>query len=370
MLAGGAGHDRGVKGGSLMAAGVVVVAVVAACSGDSTTSDPLDTSTSEPSETSAAADSTPPPDSTTPVTADAPTTTTTTTGGVEEPVSPECDPTAALGYVNRVLKRARLAPGGEWTEASDQAAFVARTNTAAEYAHRVGGFDCSARLAQVTSEGDERLLLVAWVGDRVMYTLQATDAPSRPYDTAINFQLMVETADGEMLREGFEWAGTMEDGESIVVGAVDGPVALAAKSWPSGVPRFEDIPVALEIEQYAIDLLNDAGAHNVSIGEPAGEEWPVAAVQHVTPLGLHLIATIAPPEWFSPDAALFPGTTTVESIEGVDVHLTVGEGDAYAVASVGWLCGDHVWYIDSLFGTPDELLDWAGVLIETGDCPA
>jgi hypothetical protein len=281
----------------------------------------------------------------------------------------ECAVVSMLAVVDAAIADARLAAGGEWSSDTTGVRFDERTHPAEEMRYRMG-FDCSIRAAQRTPSGAERLLLATWTGDRRAFVVQATDAPSEPYAQNVNFQLMTETAYGEWLDDQFVWAGTMQGGESIVIGAVDTSVGLAAKSWQAAVPRFEDLPVTIDEERYAIEALIAAGARNVSVAEPAGEDWKIASIQHITPLGLHLIATVATPDWFDPAAKLFPGETTVERVAGVEVYVTRGEPDAYAVGSVGWSCGEYVWFLDSVWGSVEELLDWAAAIIEAAPCAA
>jgi hypothetical protein len=355
------------RDGVLAAIAVVMLAVApVACGSDDAA---IDSSVSSiPAETVP----TPPPTVTVtapvvPSTADdAPSTTTE----AEDPtttvhdVPSDCDEADVLSIVNQRLEDARLAPADAWSADTDGVAFDDRTNTAEEFRFRMG-LECSIRMAQTTESGAERLLLAAWTGDRAAYVVQATDAPSVPFEPEQRFQLFVEMPYGEWLEDQFVWAATLEGGESVVIGTVDTTIAVAAKSWLSEIPRFEDLEPTLDIERYAIDTLVQAGARNVSVAEPAGYGWEIAAIQFVTPLGLHLIATVAPDGLFDPAAALVDGEMIIESVNGVDVYVTTGSPDSYAVASVGWTCGDVVWFIDSVWGTVDELVDWATDLIDS-----
>ena len=272
-----------------------------------------------------------------------------------------------LAVMDESIEAARLAPGSGWSEDTDGVAFDDRTQSAEEFGYRMG-LDCVVRLAQQTSSGDQRLLLAAWTGDRRAWVVQATDAPSSPYRPDQRVQLFIDQPYGEWLVDQSVWAGSLETGETVIVGVVDTSFGVAAKSWWAEVPRFEDLEVTNDAERYAIDTLVDAGARNVSVAEPANFGSEIAAIQFITPLGLHLIATIAPPEWFDPAAALVEGDMTVEDIGGVDVYVTTAVPDSYAVGSVGWTCGDYVWFIDSTWGTLDELVEWSAQLIESGGC--
>jgi hypothetical protein len=269
--------------------------------------------------------------------------------------------------VDEGIADARLAPGSAWSEDTDGVAFDDRTNTAAEFRFRMG-LDCAVRMAQTTEAGAERLVLAAWTGDRAAYVVQATDAPARPYEDEQRFQLFVEMPYGEWIEDQFVWAATLAGGESVVIGTVDTAIGVAAKSWLNEIPRFEDLEPTLDVERYAIETLGQAGARNVSVAEPAGYDREIAAIQFVTPLGLHLIATVAADGLFDPAATLVEGEMTVESVGGVDVYVTTGSPDSYAVASVGWTCGEYVWFIDSAWGTVDELADWATTMIESAGC--
>ena len=59
---------------------------------------------------------------------------------------------------------------------------------------------------------------------------------------------------------------------------------------------------------------------------------------------------------------------TVERIGGVDVYVTTAVPESYAIGSVGWACDDFVWFIDSAYGTLEELTDWTGQLIASSEC--
>lgn len=283
----------------------------------------------------------------------------------EEP--DDCDADAVLAVVDQSIADARLASGGAWSEDTDGVAFDDRTNTADEFRYRMG-LDCTVRLAQTTEAGAQRLLLAAWTGDRAAFVVQATDTPSQPYASEQLFQLFVEMPYGEWLEDQFVWAATLEGGESVVIGTVDTAISVAAKSWLREIPRFEDLEPTLDTERYAIDALVQAEARNVSVAEPAGYDWEIAAIQFITPLGLHLIATVAADGLFDPAAPLVEGEMTVESVGDVDVYVTTGTADSYAIASVGWICGEYVWFIDSAWGTVDELVDWAAAMIESTTC--
>jgi hypothetical protein len=272
-----------------------------------------------------------------------------------------------LAVVDDSIESARLAHGGTWSEDTDGSTFDGRTNTAEEFRYRLG-LDCAVRLAAQTAGGDDRLLVAAWTGDRRAWVVQATDAPSSPYAPTQRVELYIDQPEGEWLVDQYVWAGQLDTGDTVIVGTVDTSFALAAKSWWSEVDRFEDLEVTNAAERYGIDALVQAGARNVSVAEPADVQSEVAAIQFITPLGLVLIATVAPPDWFDPRAPIVEGEMVVEQIGGVDVYVTTAVPESYAVGSVGWRCGEFVWFIDAAYGTVDELTAWAGDLIESAGC--
>ncbi len=272
-----------------------------------------------------------------------------------------------LASIDEWSQAARLDPGGTWSEPAPGFAFDDRTHTAEEFRYRMG-LDCMARLSQTTSSGDQRLLLAAWTGERVAWVLQATDVPSEPFRADQLVQLFLEQSRGEWLDDQSVWAGSLTSGDTMIVGALDTAFGVAAKSWWVEIPRFDDVEVTNAAERYAIDALVQAGARNVSVGESADFQSEIAAVQFITPLGLHLIATVAPPEWFDPSAAIVQGEMVIEEIDGVEVYVTTAVPESYAVGSVGWECGEYVWFIDSAYGTVEELTGWAAQVIASADC--
>ncbi len=285
----------------------------------------------------------------------------------EKPAMCDDELVEMLAVVDRSIADAQLDVGSVWMGASDAAVFDDRTHPADEFGHRMG-LDCSVRLTQVTDDGGERMLLAAWTGDRRAWVIQATDAPEVPYRSDQRVQLFIDQPLGEWLVDQFVWAGSLDDGDTVIVGTVDTAFGVAAKSWWNEVPRFDDLEVTNGAERYAIDALVEAGNRNVSVGEPASVGVEIAAIQFITPLGLHLIATVAPPDWFDPTAPIVEGEMVVEQIGGVDVYVTAAVPGSYAVGSVGWVCGDHVWFVDASYGSVDELTAWTADLIESAGC--
>ncbi len=355
----------------LCALAAVSLIIVGACGDDG------DGISADPADSAPAAGTTSAPVTPAPATSPAPTTSVQRPTTIEQPTTTTveaqdiCDGQlgAMLTVVDGSIGAARLVSGAAWSDDIVATVFDDRTNTAEEFAYRMG-LDCGVRLAQETATGDERLVLAAWTGDRRAWVVQATDAPETAFRPDQRVQLFIGQPEGEWLVDQFVWAGSLQTGETMIVGTVDTAFGVAAKSWWNEVPRFDDIEVTNEAEQYAIDALVDAGARNVSVAEPADVGSEFAAVQFITPLGLHLIATVAPPDWFDPAAALVEGEMTVERIGGVDVYVTAAVPESYAVGAVGWTCGDHVWFIDSSYGTVDELRDWTSHLIESLECRA
>jgi hypothetical protein len=267
-----------------------------------------------------------------------------------------------LAEVDAMVGLARLDPGGAWS-LDGTTVFDERTNDAEEFRDRLA-LDCRVRAVQPTATGD-RLAVAAWTGERRAFVVQASDAPSTPYRPDQRLQLLFEQPDGEWLVDQDVWAGTLAGGETVIVAVDDYSLGAAAKAWQA-LPRWEDIPVSNETERYAIDVLLQAGARNVSPGEEPAFGSTIAAIQFVTPGGLPLIATVAPVGDFDPTAPLVEGERSVVEIDGVEVYVTQGTPGAYAVGSVGWSFDEYVWFIDSVWGTVDELVGWAGDVIAAG----
>ena len=185
-----------------------------------------------------------------------------------EHVVPEvCDEQldAMLAAVDASIAGARLAAGGEWSTDTTGATFDDRTTDAEEFRYRLG-LDCPLRASQTTPDGGERMVVGAWTGDRRAWVVQATDGPATPYAQVIRFQLFIDQPMGEWVEDQAIWVGSLDTGDTVIVGTDDTSAALAAKSWWNEVPRFEDLEVTIDAERYAIDALVRAGARNVSVG--------------------------------------------------------------------------------------------------------
>lgn len=304
--------------------------------------------------------------------------TTTTTTGPPHPdgtsvapgtTAPElCDTSQAETIVDSVATLARLDAGGTWQPGAESEVFGDRTNTAAEYGSRLA-YTCAEQMVQHTATGAERLALVAWNDVRHAVVLQATDGPSDAYDTKIRFQLFLEQPDGEWLEDGFVWAATLADGDTIVIATRDYSTGITAKSWQSFVPRFEDLPVTLESERFGIEALTAVGARNVSVAEPAPYDSSIGTIQFNTPIALSAFAVIGPADAYDPMVPIVAdGVTTFEQVDGVRVRSTVGMELVSELHETGWVCADHAWRLYTMFGTVEELQAYARDLVRSLSC--
>ncbi len=343
--------------------------IMAACGGGDSAGEPTETmpttsvpATADPVITTTTTPMSPTTESTTTTTPDSPTTTVH-----REPPTCDAEITDMIEVVDESIVAAQLGSGGVWSDDTSGSTFDARTHDAEEFRYRLG-LDCAIRLAQSTPDGDERLVVAAWTGDRRAWVVQSTDGPETPYRADQRVQLFIDQPLGEWLDDQSVWAGSLATGDTVIVGTVDTTFGVTAKSWWNEVPRFDDLEVTNAAERYAIDALIHAGNRNVSVAEPANFGTEIAAVQFITPLGLHLIGTIAPPDWFDPAAPIVEGEMAVERIAGVDVYVTTAVPESYAIGSVGWACDDYVWFVDSVHGTIAELTDWTAQLIASNGC--
>ena len=275
----------------------------------------------------------------------------------------------AIAIVESTIALARLHPGGTWEPDGESTVFAERTNDPAEFGARLA-FDCAERLVQHRSDGAERLALVAWNDIRHAAVIQATDPPSDPYATAIRFQLFLEQPLGEWLEEGFVWAATLSGGESIVIDTHDYSTGVTAKSWQSFVPRFEDLPITLESEQFGIAALTAVGARNVSVAEPAPNGAAIGTVQFNTPLALGAFAVIGPTGSFDPMVPIVPdGESAFTTLDGVEIRSTAGkELGEFDLYETGWSCGDHEWRLYAGVGSRAELTEFTEVLVRSLEC--
>lgn len=212
-----------------------------------------------------------------------------------------------LDIVDEQLAAARLAPGDQWSP-EDSSPFDARSYPAGDFNGQLG-FDCSLRAVQTTSDGDTRLLLAAWTFPRYGFVVQAADEPADPYAQLVRFQLLIEQPDGEWIDDQVLWAGTLAGRESVVVGTRDYPIGAVAKAWQSDYRPLPAGEVTLDSERAAIAALEATGNRMVMVAEEA----------------------------------------------------TFG-------SEVGWTCGPEGWRLMGSFGTAEELVDVAGVVIAHLDC--
>ncbi len=212
--------------------------------------------------------------------------------------------------------------------------------------------------------------MIGWNDLRHVAVIQATDAPTSPYGATIRFQLFLEQPYGEWLEDQFVWAATMAGGESIIVATHDASAALTAKAWQLEVPPFDDLPITLEVEQYAIDALRAVGARNVSIAEPAPPGSPIGSIQFHTPQSLIAFAAVGTVDSFDPMVPIVAdGETSLRTIDGVEVRVSAGkEMGLFDLFETGWRCGDHAWRLTSGYGTPEELLEFTELLLSSLGC--
>lgn len=103
--------------------------------------------------------------------------------------------------------------------------------------------------------------------DTTVPEMTVPDALPAPYRSDQRVQLFIGQPMSEWLVEQFVWAGSLEIGETAIFGSVDTAFGVAAKSWLSEVPRFDDLEVANDAERYAIDELTAWTADpNESVG--------------------------------------------------------------------------------------------------------
>lgn len=367
-------HNR-IMGRTLALLLVTVVAISSCTTGDDASPGSTNTATTPPvtSVTPATEPTDPPtPTSTTlPAVPTSPpqTTVAPTSAPPTVPDPAACDRRQAEQILDATIALARLVPGGDWTEQTDGVAFDDRTDTAEGFAGMVA-YECVLRLAQRSQPGIERLALIGWNDLRHAAVIQATDTPTRPYGTTIRFQLFLEQPYGEWLEDQFVWAATMAGGESIIVATHDASTGLTAKAWQSAVPPFEDLPVTLDAEQYAIDALTAAGARNVSVAEPAAYGSPIGSIQFHTPNALIAFAAVGAVDAFDPMVPIVAdGETILHTVDGVEVRVTAGkELGQFDLFEVGFRCGAYAWRLTSGYGTPDELFGFAESLLESLAC--
>jgi len=308
--------------------------------------------------------------------------TTTTEATTTTTEAPACAVDEVLAEADATVQLVGLAPGSEWTEATPGVAFAERTVSPEQYREDLA-LDCGAEMAQATDAGAERLLLAAWTGERIVFVLQATDAPSTPFQEAATFDLLLAQPRGQYFAGPYRanrdirtiWAATLGQGESIVIFAHDYSAGAAAKTWQEGFETSgDDEYVTLDSERYGMQKLRAAGARNVSIAELPEIGSPIGTLQFVTPLGLAVVTRVAPVGMIDPTTEWHQRPVTSEEVEGVTVYLSVaGPPDdldalTYDIAHATFDCGEWTWHVQIGFGTPEELMDWVRSFIPTLDC--
>jgi hypothetical protein len=350
-----------------VAAVLGVVALVAVGCGDDGDAAPADSTT-----TSSTTSTTSTTSSTTTSTTSTSTTTTTTT----EAPPPDCPTDQVLALVDSAIERARLAPGGGWSEDIVDSQFTERTATAAEFADRLA-LDCGLTATQSVGE-TERLVIAAWTGPRVAYLIQTTGEPSTPYRPDAIVTVLIEAPVGEFLdgEERALWAGTLTTGETFVIGHVDYVLGPVAKDWVAG-PRVPfDEEIILDAERHGLASLEEAGMRNIGIAQPPEQFSEEGYVQFISPTGQIMVADVAPTGWFDPMLPrFFTGPSRVETIGAVDVRITEpAEGDnlGFTLGSeYAWACDEFVWIFEPPFnGDADEMFASAAAVIGTEECIA
>jgi len=345
--------------------GAAIAMLAAGCSDD--VGAPLPSTTTTTTTTTTA------PETTT--TTEAPTTTATPTT-TSDPPSPVCDAEPTLAVVDAALETARLDPGGVWSTEVGVGEFLERATTADEYASRLG-LDCGVVAAQTLDDGHQRLVIAAWTGDRSGFVVQASDGPSNPYAPEATFSLGIDSARGEFVDGDARsiWAGTVDSGETFIVGHVDHALGAIAKDWVAGDRNFDDF-VSLDAERHAIAALEEANMRNISIAELPHFESEEGYVQFTSPAGQLLVVDVAPTDWFDPlSPRYFTGPTSFETIEGVEVRVTEPTADDnlgfIRGAEWGWSCGAFVWILQPPWnGDAAEMRASVEAIVATTTCGA
>jgi hypothetical protein len=161
----------------------------------------------------------------------------------------------------------------------------------------------------------------------------------------------------------------MTGGESIVIGARDYSIAIAAKSWQVQAPDLQDLPVTNAAEQHTIDNLRAVGARNVAVAEPAWPGWQIGSIMFQSPHALGAIATVGPTTDFDPMVPITSdGETTLHDIDGVVVRTTIGTELGSELYEAGFVCGGYGWRLEAILGSPAELIELSELLIESQSC--
>ncbi len=299
------------------------------------------------------------------------------TAGPTPPPTPApaatCDDTIVLATVEAALAAARLAAGDAWSTDVAGNRFVERTTTGDGYARRLG-LDCGLLVAAAVDD-DERLLVAAWTDTRAAWLVQTSDSPTTPYGAEATVDVLVGATEGEWLDDArTTWAGTLDSGETFVVGHVGFSLGAAAKDWLADRGHDGGTDDALlAAERHGIAVLEAAGMRQVDIAEPAELGSEEGHLQFVSPNGQISVADVAPTGWFDPTVPRYhDGPTRVELVDGTEVRVTEPGDDAppwSIAAELGFACGDFVWLLQPPGnGTTDELLATATAILRTAAC--
>jgi hypothetical protein len=345
---------------------LLTLSLLAAACGDDDTGGPPSTtatSTSTPASTSTLT-----PTSTTTPTSTSSTSTTATT----EAPAPVCEPDGPFAALDLALADARLEPGGAWSLDVAASSFAADTADPEVWAE-VLGLDCAVHATQPAAPGD-RLALISWTGPRMAFVIRATDAPDPAFQATSLITVGFENPIGEYLRDdNAMWGGTLESGETLVVGHLDFNLGVAAKTFRADAPPFGEPEITIEAERVGIEAAIAAAGRNVGIAQPPEFESEEGYVMLVSRTGQILVIDVAPTGWFDPMVErYYHGETTIIEIDGVDVRITEpadDEGEYSDGHEIAWSCLDHVWILEPPSnGTAEEMVQFVTELIAANDC--
>ena len=344
----------------LLLAPMVAAALALGSCGDDTSSTPTSTTSTSTTTTSA-------------TTSTSSTTSTTSTSTTTTAPVPDCDPTDVVAVIDDALTTARLTAPSAWEAEPAATPFAERTATGDLYAD-LTGLDCGLLLAAADDSG-RWLAVTAWTGPRLVFAVQTTAVPSAAYSTTAIVRTPVADLAGEYLADDMSrWAATGPDGESIVIGHVDYAFGPAAKNWDAGPWDFFEPEINVPAERHALDALEAAGMRNVGIAQPSEVGSEEGYAQFVSPSGQISVADVAPTGWFDPMAPrYYTGETTIESIDGAEVRVTLPNPDDNAgfipAAEVAFACDGFAWILEPPFnGTIDEMVDSATAILATDEC--
>lgn len=336
---------------------IVALALFAAACGDDGTAEPASTSTTSTSSTSTSSTST---------------STTMPASATTAAPAPDCVPNAPFAALDEAIADARLRPGGAWSLDVSESSFATDTADPDAWADQLG-LDCAVQATQPDAPGD-RLALIAWTGPRMAFVIRSTETPDPAFRTTAVITVVFENPRGEYLRDDISlWGGTLESGETLIVGHLDFNLGIAAKTFRADAPPFGDPETFLEAERVGIAAATAAGGRNVGLAQPAEIGSEEGYVTLVSRTGQILIIDIAPAGWFDPMVErYFHGETSIVEIDGVEVRITQpgeGEGEYEVGSEIGWSCLDHAWILEPTSnGTGDEMVQFVTEFITANDC--